>query len=211
MQNKNNIEKNCCHREAANNSKTNKKGFFRGIIYGLLPHSFCILFIVFSAFGATVGAVFFKKFLLIPYLFPFLICLSFVFATLSAVIYLKRDGSLSIKNIQRRWKYLSILYGTTLLINLLFFYVVFPVVANLDFSNRHIVVDNNFSSLILEVDIPCSGHAPLITDEIKKVSGVKDVNFKLPNLFEITYNSTKASQEKILSLDIFKIYKAVIK
>ncbi len=204
------MQKECCSRGTENNS-TIKSGFFRGLIYGLIPHGFCILFVVSSVIGATIGTVFFKKILLIPYLFPLLICLSFIFATASAIIYLKRNDLLSVRGVKRKWKYFSILYGVTILVNLLFFYVIFPSVANLDLSGRHITLGSeNLSSVILGVDIPCSGHAPLIVDELQKIGGVRDVKFKLPNWFEITYDSTKTSQNEILSLDVFKTYKAVV-
>ncbi len=59
-------------------------------------------------------------------------------------------------------------------------------------------------------DIPCPGHAPLITSELKKINGVKDVKFSFPNLFEVKYNSLKTSKEEILSLKVFNTYKATV-
>jgi len=209
--------KDCCQKKDTNNSNPEKeqaKGFWSGLLYGLIPHSFCIAFIVLSIIGATAATVFLRKLLLVPYLFQILIAVSLVFATLSAVVYLKRLGLLSLEGMKRKWRYLLTLYGATVLINLLFFLVVFPNLANLNFSkNQPSVLSQNtaFSSVTLAVDIPCSGHAPLINGEVRKVPGVQNVTFKLPNLFEITYNSQETSPEQILQLEIFKNFKAKIK
>jgi copper chaperone CopZ len=62
----------------------------------------------------------------------------------------------------------------------------------------------------LGVDIPCSGHAPLISDELKKIDGVSSVQFSLPNVFDVKYDSSKASKQQILSLEVFKTYKATV-
>jgi hypothetical protein len=58
----------------------------------------------------------------------------------------------------------------------------------------------------IEVQIPCSGHAPLIIDELKENGGVDIVKFRLPNIFEIKYDLGKTSPERITSLEIFKTY-----
>ena len=92
-------KKDCC--SAAESNVKDKRGLLAGIVYGLLPHSFCIAFVVFSAIGATTGALVFKKFLLVSYFFQILVLVSFVFATISAVIYLKRNGILSWQGIKR--------------------------------------------------------------------------------------------------------------
>jgi len=193
--------------------QNNRKGFIQGLIYGLLPHTFCILFILFSIIGVTASAVLFKKFLLIPNLFTFLIGLSVVFATLSALLYLRRNKALSFLEAKKRWRYLSILYSTTVLVNLLLFFVIFPNVAKLGFNSPQLAaVDlNKFSQITLEVDIPCSGHIPLIMEELKTIDGVKGVKSKIPNLFLVFYDTDKTSPSQILSLDIFKEYKATIK
>jgi len=206
--------KDCCQKEdILSPEKEQAKGFWSGLLYGLIPHSFCIAFIILSIIGATTATVFLGKILLIPYLFQILIAVSLVFATLSAVVYLKRLGSLSLEGMKRKWRYLLTLYGATVLINLLFFLVVFPNLANLNFSkNQLIVLSQNatVSSLTLAVDIPCPGHAPLISGEIKKLPGVQGVVFKFPNLFEVEYDSDVISPEEILDLEIFKAYKAFL-
>jgi len=180
----------------------------QGIFYGLLPHTFCIGFVVFSVIGATTATALFKNFLLIPYFFHLLVVLSFIFATISALIYLKKNDCLCVSGAKSKWKYLSILYSTTILINLFVFFVVFPALANAGPIN--ISPTDQLSALSIKVDIPCSGHAPLIIDELKNDDGIGAVKFNMPNNFEIKYNSQKTSPEKIISLDIFKTYKATI-
>jgi len=196
------MEDNCCQ-------TNNKKGLFNGLIYGLFPHAFCIGFIVFSVIGISTATAFFKKFLLIPHFFSFLVGISFLLATLSAVIYLRKNRCLCVAGIKNKWKYLTILYGVTILTNLLMFSVVFPALANINSQNT-ISQNNLLSSLSIEVQIPCSGHAPLIIDEIKKDDGVGSVWFKAPNIFEVKYNPEKTSPERIASLEIFKTFKIIV-
>ena len=165
MKNSNNQES-CCKKT---DSRMDKKGFLKGILYGLAPHTFCIAFIIFTILGVTTATALLKPLLLNRYFFYILIGLSIVFATISAIIYLKKQGILSFSGIKRKWKYLSILYGTTIFVNLLFFMVIFPKVANLNLNPTPAIVEKtNLSSITLKVDIPCSGHAPLITSELKK-------------------------------------------
>ena len=64
------------------------------------------------------------------------------------------------------------------------------------------------SAITLKVAIPCSGHASLIINELKKLQGVSNVEFRSPNYFDVRYDSTKVSKQEILSLNIFKQYKA---
>jgi len=196
----------CC--KIDNNS--DKKGFLKGIIYGLLPHTFCIAFVVFSVIGATTFTVIFKNVLLIPYFFHLLVAISFVFATISAVFYLKSKNSFSFPGIKSKWKYLTILYSVTILVNLSMFFVVFPVLANIDY-NKITEQQTGLKDLSLSVEIPCSGHSFLIISELKKVNGVSDVRFTMPNIFEIKYDASLTSVEKITSLDVFKTYKVTIK
>jgi copper chaperone CopZ len=103
-------------------------------------------------------------------------------------------------------------------VNLLLFMVVFPLAANLKQPSgltasamEEINNQGQKENITLEVQIPCSGHAPLITEELNKINGIKSIQFRLPNLFDITYDSGKTSKEKILSLEIFNTYKATIK
>jgi len=200
-------EKSCCQ----NSSQDQKKGFWSGLFYGLIPHSFCIAFIILSLVGATTAMVFLKRLLILPYFFQILIGLSLFFATLSAVFYLKRLELLSFTGIKKKWRYLSILYGVTLLVNLLFFMVIFPKLANFNsIKNQPKVLSRSLMALpvTLSVDIPCPGHATLIISELKKLPGIFSVTFRFPNLFEVQYDAAQVSLQEILNLDIFKNYKA---
>jgi copper chaperone CopZ len=217
-----------CESCAAND----EKAFGQGILYGLIPHTGCIAFIIASVLGATAATQIFKPLLLNPYFFYILIALSFVFATASAIFYLKRQGFITLNKsedrleinfspntIRRKWKYLSTLYGSTIGINLILFMVIFPLLANVSIFppaiTSNIVAatsgdNNNLSSLNLQVDIPCSGHAPLITDELKSLEGVSSVQFNFPNIFNVKFDAAKTTKEKILSLEVFKTYKATL-
>jgi copper chaperone CopZ/plastocyanin len=203
----------------ATNVKLGKSSIKQGIVYGLIPHTGCIAFIIASILGVTAATEFFKPLLLNPYFFYILIGLSFTFATISSAFYLRKNGLLSSLGIIRKWKYLSTMYGSTIGINLLLFLVIFPLLANVSFAQSTTgnfigAVDNGgintLSSLKLQVDIPCSGHAPLISDELKTISGVVGIQFSLPNIFDVKYDSTKTSKQQILSLDVFKTYKATV-
>jgi len=211
-------QKSCCSKS---DSKGEKRGILKGILYGLAPHTFCILFIIFTVLGATTATTLLKPLLLNRYFFYILIGLSIVFATISALIYLKKNVILSFLGIKRKWKYLSILYGTTIFVNLIFFMVIFPITANLNsglsltaaisssFGERA-QGKNSQSYLTLEVEIPCPGHASLITGELKTIAGVENVNFRFPNKFDVNYNPAKTSKEEILSLSVFNTYKATV-
>lgn len=201
----------------------------QGIIYGLLPHTGCIAFIVASVLGVTFATQLFKPLLLNPYFFYILIAISFVFATVSAIVYLKKQGFINFNRgkagselnfssgiIKRKWKYISTLYGTTIGINLLLFMIIFPLMANISspsITGAVAKAANNVGSLSLiklQVDIPCSGHASLISQELKTINGVSGVQFSLPNIFDVKYDSTKISKQQILSLEVFKTYKATV-
>lgn len=183
----------CCHK-----NKENKTGFLRGLIYGLIPHLGCIAFIVFSVLGATTATALFKPLLLNPYFFHLLIVISIIFATISALFHFKRQGFVN-------GKYLLTLYGTTIIVNLFLFMIVFPMAANLQQESNLGAAASNLS---LQVDIPCPGHAPLIIGELKSINGVDNVKFGFPNLFDVSYDSQKTSKEQILSLTVFKTYQA---
>ena len=191
-----------------------------GIIYGLLPHTGCIAFIIASVFGVTIATQLFKHLLLNPYFFYILILLSFAFATVSAVFYLKKQGLITFvkdgNNLKlnifpntfgRKWKYLSTLYGTTIGVNLVLFMIVFPLLANVGSSSP---ANANLASIRLKVEIPCSGHASLITQELKSVNGVEEVKFALPNIFDVKYDAAKTTKQQILALEVFKTYKASV-
>jgi len=205
---------NCCEKKETTKKE---KGFLKGILYGILPHAFCIAFIIFTILSTTIITSFLKPILLNPYFFYILIGLSFSLATISAVLYLKRNGNLSAAGARRNWKYLSILYGTTISVNLILFMVIFPLAANFksnSLSSAPVVNQINEKSqtenITLEVQIPCSGHASLIIDELYKIQGVESVKFRLPNLFDVIYDSTNTSENEMLSLEVFNTYKAKI-
>lgn len=180
----------------------------KGVFYGLIPHVFCIGFIIFSIIGSVSAATIFKNFLVIPYFFQILVILSFLMATISAFFYLKRNNCLCWQGAKSKWRYLAILYATTIFVNLFMFYSVFPALANIDSKNYNFS-GANLADLSLKVGIPCSGHAPLIIDELKKDAGIKNITFKMPDVFEIKYDSSQTSKDNIKSLNIFKTYKLV--
>ena len=190
----------------------------------MVPHTGCIAFIIATVLGVTAATELFKPLLMNPYFFYILIAISFVFATISSFFYLKKQGfirfdrgvngfemAFSRNTLKRKWKYLSTMYGTTIFINVFLFFLVFPVLANINsdssITGSLVSVDGSLSSMTLKVEIPCSGHAPLISSELKKVDGVQSVKFRFPNLFDISYDSSIASKNEILSLDVFKVYR----
>jgi hypothetical protein len=197
------------------------KGLFAGLLYGLIPHTFCIAFILLSVIGATAAATLLRSILLVPYLFQMMIGLSLAFATLSAVMYLRRLGYLSLDGARTKWRYLGLLYGTTIAINLLLFLVVFPAVANatprvqaqdLPTSSQSTAapaaLPTSTKQVSLDVEIPCSGHAPLISGDLLQLKGVLAVHFVLPNRFVVDYDPQQVTLEQIQALEIFKTYKA---
>lgn len=180
----------------------------RGVVYGILPHSFCIAFIVFSIIGATALTSLLKPFMLNVYFFPLLIILSFALATVSAIIYLKRKNNLSYNGTLKNKNYLLILYTSVITVNLLLFLVVFPLVANFNFKTNNIASANEIVTKTISVRIPCSGHAPLVMDELKQDPGILNVRYIPLNNFEIQFDPEKTSLEKILSLKIFSSFQA---
>lgn len=197
-------KKNCCDKD--NSNKDLKKEIKSGILYSLIPHSFCIAIIVFSVAGAVGLTSFVKNIMVIPYFFTSLIIFSVIVASVSALFYLKKTGGLSLSGIKSKWKYLTTLYGTMLVVNALVFFVIFPITTN--WSARKITDEQIYSEkLSLRVDIPCSGHAPIVTYELEQDEGIGNIVFKNPNTFNIKYNPDVTSPEKIKSLEIFKTFK----
>lgn len=164
----------------------NRQGLMWGILYGIIPHTFCILFLLFSVIGATSGAVYFQKFFRIPHLFQFLVLASFIFATISAVIYLKRINALSFSGVKLKWQYLTILFTTTIAINLLLFYVILPSVANLKNENNKVASQNVATDIstgvqVIQMDQMAGGYFPN-SFTIKKGVPVKwIINSKAPD------------------------------
>jgi copper chaperone CopZ len=209
MNNQNNENQGCCQKS----EQKENKGLLSGIVYGLIPHTGCIAFIIASVLGVTAATELFKPLLLNPYFFYILIVLSFTFAAISSAFYLRKNGLLSSSGIRRKWKYLSTMYGSTIGVNLLLFMLIFPLLANVSTAQPvtgNLASANSLSSIRLAVDIPCSGHAPLISDELKKIDGVSSVQFSLPNVFDVKYNPSKTSKQEITSLEIFNTYKAIV-
>lgn len=195
--------KKCC------TAKENKsRGMISGILFGLIPHSFCVAFILFSIVGAVSATAFLKKFMLIPNLFWLLVITSVILATIAVALNLKRNNCLCKSGVKSRWKYVVTTYTATALVNLFMFFIVFPALANINLQKSP--EKNNLAELSLNVDIPCSGHASLIVDEIKKNCDVDSIAFSAPEKFDIKYNPKETTPEKIVSLEIFKTYPATI-
>jgi len=159
----NKTSKDCCEKTEGNGSS---RGFWQGIIFGILPHTFCILFVISSIIGATGGSLFLQKFIIIPYLFQVLVAVSFVFATLSAVIYLRRADLLSFSGMKQKWKYLVTMYSITIAINLLLFYVIIPFAGGVGTANfraaDHQLVQNQVLAKVqtIEMDQTGAGYVP---------------------------------------------------
>lgn len=79
--------------------------------------------------------------------------------------------------------------------------------AKLNFTGNA-VENGEENKTTLKVAIPCPGHAWLIESWLDKLDGVSNVEFRFPNYFDVTYDSAKVSKQEILSLNIFKEYKA---
>ncbi|MCX8178465.1 MAG: copper ion binding protein [Candidatus Aenigmarchaeota archaeon] len=184
----------------------NSHSIKQGIIYGVIPHLGCIAFVIASIVGSTFFVNIFKPLLMNPYFFYILIGMSLIFATASSLIYLKNNGFLSFDGIKRKWKYLTVMYGSTLGVNVLFFFFIFPLLTNI--STASASEYSSYPSFKISVDIPCSGHAPLITEELKSLDGVENVKFEFPNYFYISYDQAKISKSDILSIEVFKTYAA---
>lgn len=195
-------KKDCCGVEKKS------KSLLVGMLYGLVPHLGCIFFIIGSLLGSTLLIKAFKPFLISKYSFYFLIGISLSAATFSSLLFLKKNQSLSLQGARKRWKYLSFMYGSTVGVNLLLFLVIFPLFA--DFSASAGMSREDSSSLILKVDIPCTGHAPLISEELKNLEGISEIKFDFPDYFKIRYNPKKISEKKILTLEIFNNYPTII-
>lgn len=207
-------ENTCCKKEIGE-----KRGLLTGILLGILPHSFCLSFTIFSIVGAVTASAFLKKFLLLPNFFLILVVVSLVLATFSGAIYLKRNQCLCFAGVGKKWKYLAALYFATIAINLLMFFVVLPNLANMNsqvaskesaIGQSALAQEKFFSEASIKVQLPCSGHVALIIDEIKKNCEVESVVFSLPDTFLVKYDLLKTTPEKITSLEIFKTYAATL-
>lgn len=199
----------------AESKSKEKTGIKQGILFGLVPHLGCIGFIAASVLGATFAVELFKPLLLNPWFFYILIAISIGFATIASAFYLRRNGILSIAGIARKKQYLATMYGSTIAVNLLLFLVIFPMMANFGSASMAALPaagagGNTVSQLRLQVEIPCSGHAPLISSELRKLPGVTAVAFQFPNLFDVTFDSAKTTKQQLLSIEVFETYKASV-
>ena len=194
------------------NSKNKKSNnILKGLAYGIVPHIGCIGFIVGSVLGVSLLMQFFRPLLMSRYFFYGLVALSLAFATISVVLYLKNNELLSMKGLQRKWKYVSITYGSTVGVNLALFLIVFPMLANVSASSAGDQTTVGTAEFItLEVDIPCSGHAPLISEELKSIDGVQEVKYSTPNTFAVKYDSGRTTKTEILKLAVFREYPAAV-
>ena len=199
----------CCDGEDKKDGKSAKhKGLWQGIIYGTIPHIGCIMFIVGSVLGVTILMKYFRPLLMNRYFFHYLIVISLGFATLSSILYLRKNKSLSWEGIKRKKGYLYIMYGSTVGINLVLFLLVFPYLANV--TGGVIGSTDDLSMLKISVDIPCPGHAPLISSEVKTIVGVKGSEYSFPNDFEVYYDSSETTKKEILGLEVFEEYPATV-
>ncbi|MEI8123931.1 MAG: hypothetical protein WCG60_02055 [bacterium] len=200
-----NQEKKCC---VSSDDKA-EKGLLSGFIYGLLPHSFCLAFAFLSIIGAITASAVFKKILLVPNIFNYLVIISILLATISVYLYLKKIGCLCKSGIKNNWKYISTIYSATVIINLVFFYGVIPILANI--NTKYVAGEQSgLSEVSIKVDIPCTGHSFLIIDEVNKIEGVSGIKFNSPDEFVVKYNPQNTSPLEIVSLDVFSEFKARI-
>lgn len=187
------------------------KNVLQGIAYGLIPHIGCIMFVFAAIIGATALIQLFKPILMNKNIFYYLILISLGFATLSSFFYLKKNKKLSWSGIKDKKRYLLIMYLSVVGINILLFFFIFPFLANLGNSGVVSALDDNSTSFFeITSKIPCPGHAPLISDEVKTMEGVKAVEYSFPNNFKIYYNPSLTSKQEILQLGIFEEFPAEV-
>ncbi len=179
----------------------------QGLLYGLLPHAGCIVFILASVLGASFFMNLLRPLMMSASFFYALIFISFIFATISALIYLRRNGFLNFDGVRRQKKYLATLYTITIGINLALFLVIFPLSANFAAASSSTATEDS-EVFDMEVTIPCSGHAPLIINEVGALEGVQNVRYSFPYNFEVTYDVEVTSPQKILEAEIFEEFPA---
>jgi hypothetical protein len=132
-------------------------------------------------------------------------------------MYLRRKQSLNLIGIKNNRNYLLSMFFITISTNLVIFYLIFPATSK--FNNKPVSAkttvqqvslaqDQKIGVLDISVDIPCSGHSFLIQSEVKKLQGIKSVDYSLPNKFKITFDKKLLTKEKILALPVFQTYKA---
>ncbi|MBR9682678.1 MAG: hypothetical protein GOV02_03295 [Candidatus Aenigmarchaeota archaeon] len=189
--------------------KRQDKGFVKNLAHALIPHTGCFAFIIITIFGVTGAAVFLRPLMMNANFFYILIALSFLMTTVSVVLYLKKNRILSLSGLKRKWRYTSVMYGITIGVNLLLLFVIFPYTANIGSGPTGMaILEEDYSSILLSVAIPCPGHAPLISGDLKTIEGVDAVRFSMPDNFEVFYDSSITNKDEILSLEVFDTYPA---
>ncbi|KYC46317.1 MAG: putative copper-exporting P-type ATPase A [Candidatus Methanofastidiosum methylothiophilum] len=193
------------------NFEKKSNNILKGLVYGIVPHIGCIGFILGSVLGVSILMQFFRPLLMSRYFFYGLVALSLGFASVSVLLYLRNNELLSVKGLQRKWKYVTITYGSTVGVNLALFLIVFPMLANVSASvGGDQVTIGSTEFITLRVNIPCSGHAPLISNELKTINGVQEVRYSTPNTFAVKYDSGRTSKTDILKLAVFREYPATV-
>lgn len=183
-----------------------------GIMYGLIPHIGCIMFIIGSILGVTILMQFFRPLLMNRYIFHYLILISIGFATFSSYLYLRKNNLLSWEGIKVKEGYLITMFSSTIGINILLFFFVFPFMANISLTGA-VIFDGNpddLGQVRLSVNIPCPGHAPLISNELGTIDGVINTRYSFPNNFDVSFDKTQTSLDEILSLEVFSEYPATV-
>ena len=180
----------------------------KGLLFGLIPHIGCIGFIVAAILGATFFTQLFQPLLMNRYFFYFLILISFLIASISIVVYLKNNKSLNFDGIKFYKKYIATMYVSTIAINLFLFLFIFPLATNLTFASGESV--EGLDEFNIAVNIPCSGHAPLISGHLMLLEGVENVKYNFPFGFTVYYDEGVVTIDEILSIDIFDEYPARI-
>lgn len=180
------------------------KNVFKAVGYALIPHVGCIAFVFAAILGTTVLMQFFKPVLMNRNIFYYLILISLGFASMSSFFYLRKNKCLSWDGVKNKKGYLSIMYGSTVGVNLLLFFLIFPMLANVASAAPSDL--SGLSLMQMTVDIPCPGHAPLISNEVSGVLGVEGVEYSFPNKFDVYYSGE--IEGEILSLEVFDEYPA---
>jgi hypothetical protein len=204
------------------------KGLTRGLLLGVIPHLGCITFIAFALLGTSFASGFFYSFMANKWLsFPALFAVSALLATGSACVYLKQRRSLSLNGIAENKNYIATLFFTVISVNLFLMYFAFPAAADITAKKQTALLANTAAkdscagdagdicetplaensarkNITIKTELPCSGHAPFITETLKRINGIGAITYKQPDMFEIIYDGEKISPEVILSNETLK-------
>ena len=77
-------------------NKKTSNGLGKGLVYGLIPHIGCVLFIIGAVLGSNILIQFFKPLLMNKNIFYYLIFISIVFASFSSYLYLRKNKMCSV-------------------------------------------------------------------------------------------------------------------